>query len=66
MTATRTFARCLLDSTLARGGGPESGQVPLEERLAMAIPLVDLEPASQAVCAGLSNVETMPGRAAGV
>ncbi|KAF8434156.1 hypothetical protein L210DRAFT_3554197 [Boletus edulis BED1] len=65
MTATRTFARCLLDSTLARGGGPESGQVPLEERLAMAIPLVDLEPASQ-VCAGLSNVETTPGRAAGV
>ncbi|KAF8440093.1 hypothetical protein L210DRAFT_2198980 [Boletus edulis BED1] len=42
-TATRTFARCLLD-TLARGGGPESGQVPLEERLAMAISLVDLEP----------------------
>lgn len=43
--ANSTFTRCLFD-TLARGGGSglEPAQIPLEERLAMAIPSVDLEP----------------------
>lgn len=43
-TANRALVRCLLD-TLARGGGPEPVQAPLEERLAMTIPPMDLEPA---------------------
>lgn len=38
--ANSTLARCLLD-TLARGE-PEPSQLPLEERLAMAIPSMDL------------------------
>ncbi|KAF8552696.1 hypothetical protein OG21DRAFT_1511193 [Imleria badia] len=42
--ATRTFVRCLLD-TLARGDRPEPAQIPLEERLAMAISSMDLRPA---------------------
>ncbi|KAG8212899.1 hypothetical protein J3R82DRAFT_11240 [Butyriboletus roseoflavus] len=43
--ANNTFVRFLLD-TLARGGGSHSepAQIPLEDRLAMAIPLVELEP----------------------
>ncbi|KAH0833442.1 hypothetical protein J3R83DRAFT_12557 [Lanmaoa asiatica] len=43
--ANGTFVRCLLD-TLARGGGSDSEppQIPLEERLAMAIPSMELEP----------------------
>ncbi|KAF8556516.1 hypothetical protein OG21DRAFT_617841 [Imleria badia] len=39
----RTLVRCLLD-TLARGGGSEAAQSPLEERLAMAVPSMDHEP----------------------
>ncbi|KAG9311463.1 hypothetical protein JVU11DRAFT_8578 [Chiua virens] len=42
--ANSTFARCLLD-TLARGGECGLVQIPLEARLAMAIPSLDLEPA---------------------
>ncbi|KAF8556518.1 hypothetical protein OG21DRAFT_1483007 [Imleria badia] len=42
--ATRTFVRCLLD-TFARGDEPEPAQIPLEERLAMAIPSTALQPA---------------------
>ena len=41
--ANTTFVRCLLD-TLARGESAEPAQTPLEERLAMAVPSVDLEP----------------------
>lgn len=41
--AINTFVRCLLD-TLARGGGSEPAQVPLEDRLAMSIPSMDLMP----------------------
>ncbi|KAF8124796.1 hypothetical protein EV363DRAFT_1586770 [Boletus edulis] len=41
--ANSTFVRCLLD-TLARVGGSEPVQIPLEERLAMVIPSMDLDP----------------------
>ncbi|KAN0092585.1 hypothetical protein V8E55_003369 [Tylopilus felleus] len=41
--ANSTFTRCLL-VTLASGGGAEPAQIPLEDRLAMAIPSMDLEP----------------------
>ena len=43
--ANRTFMRSLLD-TIARGGDPasEPTQLPLEERLAMVVPPVDLAP----------------------
>ena len=42
-TAIRTLLRCLLD-TLARGGESEPAQLPLEERLAMAVPMMELDP----------------------
>ncbi|KAF8556519.1 hypothetical protein OG21DRAFT_1506449 [Imleria badia] len=42
-TANSTFMRCLLD-TLARGGGSEPAQIPLEERLAMMTPPIDHAP----------------------
>ena len=41
--ANNTFVRCLLD-TLARGEGSEPVQIPLEDRLAMAVPSMELEP----------------------
>ena len=40
--ANNTFVRCLLD-TLARGEGSEPVQIPLEDRLAMAVPSMELE-----------------------
>lgn len=40
--ANNTLVRCLLD-TLARGGGSEPVQIPLEDRLAMAVPPMELE-----------------------
>ncbi|KAG9314804.1 hypothetical protein JVU11DRAFT_3893 [Chiua virens] len=45
MLADETLGRCLLD-TLARGGDSnwEPAQMPLEERLAMAVPMVDRAP----------------------
>lgn len=43
--ANNTFVRCMLD-TLARGGDSDSepAQIPLEDRLAMAVPMMELEP----------------------
>ena len=42
--AIRTLLRCLLD-TLARSREFEPAQLPLEDRLAMAVPMMELDPA---------------------
>ena len=57
-----TFVRCLLD-TLARGGGSEPAQIPLEDRLAMLLPLMDREPM---YLRSLSQAERRWRRAAGM
>ncbi|KAF8123445.1 hypothetical protein EV363DRAFT_773265 [Boletus edulis] len=46
---------------LARGGGPEPGQVPLAERLTMAIPSVDLLLAWASVLAQSGNMTVAEG-----